>query len=87
MSAWKTLGVRRGVPPRTENCSLGVTVPPSLSRWEGRGRFFWRGDSRRRSPFLSHAFLSQQSWWFWGTWAPRGWGAGLVGSGARPGTV
>lgn len=42
---------------------------------------FWRGDGRRRTPFLSCAFLSQQSWWFWGTWAPVGWGQGGWGQG------
>lgn len=45
----------------------------------------WRGDSWRRASFLSCAFLSQQSWWFWGIWAPVGWGLGW-GSGLRPDT-
>lgn len=50
--------------------------------WSSPGGVSWRGDSWRRAPFLSCAFLSQQSWWFWGIWAPwaGGW-AGGQGSG------
>lgn len=46
---------------------IGDIAPPSLSGWGGgtRGQswgLFWRGDSRRRrAPFLSRGFLSQQS--------------------------
>lgn len=99
MSAWQTLGGEGGclLKLRPDNWDHSPTFPEQMEgggtrghccrSWSSKGGgLFWREDSRRRSPFLSHAFLSQQGWWFGGTWALMGWGAGLGVSGARPDT-
>lgn len=71
------------LPLRPENWGHG---PPLLSTWGAQEvtaaaagpawGFFWRGDSSRRVAFLSRAFLSRQSWWFWGTQALGAGGRG-----------
>lgn len=62
---------RGGLPHGTENWQGGGHSPAFPEQTGGtRGQCSWSslggpsgGDGGRGAPFLSHAFLSQQSWW------------------------